>query len=300
VRAFERALAEELSAPGVVVGDAGQARTTSDPDATTTTEGDEPRQAGDPAVTPTSPSTIAAGGTEPTTTVVPGTATTTTEAAREGPTTTTTTTTTTPPSSTTTTTTTSTTTTVPPKSGIDPRMLGTIHLGTAGRGDTASQPVLPLQIDAPPAVALPNYDTDRDDDPGLMIKKDGAGLNGSDPTKVQRFRVDVATDGTLVGDAKVRLYVAAKDFEKKTIHVATGLYRCDSGGSCSLIADGDKRVGNANRFKSVTIPMGEVDVPFVAGDRLELRVVVLDDSDDDAWFAYGTAASPAHVKLSRD
>ena len=134
----------------------------------------------------------------------------------------------------------------------------------------------------------------------MPVERGPAGLDETDSTRIQRFRVDVGVDGVLAGNARVQMYVAARDFTKTSVHVQTGLYRCSDGGSCTPLASGDKVVPNADRFRLVTVPMGAVDEALQAGDQLELRVVVLDDSAADAWFAYGTAEFPSGLAISRD
>ncbi len=195
--------------------------------------------------------------------------------------------TTSPPPATTTTTTspaspasTTTTTTVPLA------RLEQVYLAPSGPGDTVSQTYLPLVSTSFPDIPLPNYDTDRDAFAGLVIAKDKAGVGGSDPTTIQHFTLSAKEPTLVQGEVTVHVIVAAKDFSDVDINVEAGLYRCST--SCRPLAVGDKWVPNASRFKPANLDLGALDLVLAAGERLELRIAVLDGSGDDAWLAFGT------------
>lgn len=142
-----------------------------------------------------------------------------------------------------------------------------------------------------------NYDTDRDSAPGLLIQKDSDGLDGDDPTKVQVFSYTFGVPSRIDAKAAVTMFVAAKDFGAKDVHVGASLVHCDAGGSCVTIATADKEKKNAMNFKKVTVKFGKIDVTFAAGDRLELRIAALDDSEDDMYLAYGTTGQDSVLKF---
>ena len=195
---------------------------------------------------------------------------------------------------TTTTTTTTTTPTEPPLVGEDE----SLYLLPGGSGDQASQWLLPFGRERPADGPLYNYDTDRDDFPGLLIAKDGAGVAGTDPTKVQRFRTVFSSVGRLDGDVLVELDVAAKDFAKQDIHVEIELRKCDTQGSCGSLGIAERTVQNADRLKKAIIELEGIDAVFQVGDTLELRIAILDDSEDDAWLAFGTRDYDGRIRLA--
>lgn len=170
-----------------------------------------------------------------------------------------------------------------------------LFLLPSGPGDTSSQAHLPLGVEPPADIGLANYDIDRDGDPGLLIEKDSAGVDGSDPTKVQIFTVAHSSAVRIEADLRAELYVAAKDFDSKDILVAVLVERCDLAGTCMALGYSDKWVRNADRFKRVTVPLGDIATTIEPGDRLQLRVAALGESDDDMWLAFGTDAYSSSI-----
>lgn len=254
--------------------------TSGSPEATTTT-----------TVVATSPTTTTRA--ESTTTVAPSATTTPTTTTTTIPTATTSTTTTTIPASTTTTTTT-TTTAVPGNDSPPERFLGSDASNMAApafHGSTSA---------APPDVALPNYDTDRDSAPGALVQKDAAGIDGTDPTKLLTFRVQPGYAFVIDHDLHVELYIAAKDFERKDIDVEVGLYHCTAPGQCTLLGSDDDEVENATNWKKRKFHFHDTEATVGAGDWIEIRVAVLDGSQDDGWFAFGTDRFDAKITARDD
>ena len=80
------------------------------------------------------------------------------------------------------------------------------YLSSPGSGDVASQPVLLLSLDQPPVLAsVPNYDTDRDDDTGLLLK------HNSGSESEQLFRLELTQAVQLQGVIPVELFASARN-----------------------------------------------------------------------------------------
>lgn len=202
-----------------------------------------------------------------------------------------------PPVPTTTTTSTTTTTTVPPAS-LD----STYWLASPGSGDTASSPVLTMDSDPPVAGPLPNFDTDRDGDPGLMIKKGEGEVESADSTKVQVWKAPSGGPRT-IGSASLRLYAAPKDFDWDKVGVVRAiLQRCATDlSSCATLATTSRSVNapGGSSFVAVDLDFGPIGSATTATQPvLVVRVIVPPTSEDDLWLAYGTATYPARLAVS--
>jgi hypothetical protein len=171
-------------------------------------------------------------------------------------------------------------------------------LGTGGA--TESQQYLPLAGFAG-NLDLPNYDSDRNDDPGLTIQI-GSGLEETDPAKIQRWLGVPGEVGRLDGRPALQLWVAVKDFDaSKTGRMNAGLYECAvDGQDCNLLARGDvlfRQASFGNDFGRVTINMPEVAATIDTDRVIQLTVGVPDTSDDDLWIAFGTSARQARLSV---
>ena len=311
------AVAAEAPAPGattttVVFGAAGGRGAPSAP-----AGAPPPTSAPIPAVASIDPTTTTAAESSSTTTGVQGTTSTT---AAPGSTTTTgasttttsaattTTTTTLPPTtSTTTSTSTSTTTTDPPPTSTTtttttppPQYL--MYLTNPGSSNTTSSLNLLLDEDPPTLGWLPNYDTDRDSDQGLLLNKSSAGAGESDPTKFQRWKMPSASGIELAGSVKLTLFAATKNFDddKEGVLLAliedcnASLTECNTIASAMAVFDQD---WFGAWFGDVTLDFADVFYSVSAGRRLTVKVIVYEDSEDDLWFAYDTADERALLKL---
>ena len=153
---------------------------------------------------------------------------------------------------------------------------------------------------------MPNYDTDRDLAPGLLLAK-GTGLSEwSDPTKFQVWATPSLTaDVALTGSAEVNLWSAIKNFDTtgKRGVVAAGLYDCPPvvSASCTQLATAtvdvlDWQGGSASFvLKTWTLPLPTTTV--AAGRRLAVKFVVEGASADDLWLAYDTSAEASFLEL---
>jgi HD-GYP domain-containing protein (c-di-GMP phosphodiesterase class II) len=198
---------------------------------------------------------------------------------------------TTPPPTTTPTTTTTTTTTLP---------TGLLVLGSSAAGDVSSSAVLPLVARAPiNGTALPNYDIDRNVDPGLTIERSVAGLTTNDPALRQIWR---APSSALSLGSPVRLQVwlaPASDPVGGFMVVRAGLYDCaTSGDDCTNLADDIGVLApSVGVFSGVSFDLtpggGRYDVP--SGRIVEVRLAVAESSATDAIVAYDTDRFPSSM-----
>ena len=146
-----------------------------------------------------------------------------------------------------------------------------------------------LVTSGPSDIALPNFDTDRDAFPGVVIAKDAAGIGGSDPTKVLKFSGGFVSQLEIDSNVHVDLFGAAKDFDRKDIDVEVGLYKCGAFSGCTLIDVDEKKYRHADGWQQKRFHFHGVDETITVSQWIEVRVAVLDSSDDDGWFAFGTA-----------
>ena len=160
--------------------------------------------------------------------------------------------------------------------------------------------------DVLPAVSdLFNYDTDRDDDPGLTIARGGSGPDGADDAKHQHwFTPELPAAVTIQGDAMVKLWSAMKDFNAEKGGVVTvylrDCYEWDYGWSCVGLGSDtvatNPQAGSTWTLETFSVSIGTYTIAPV--HKLELVVVVDASSDDDMWFAYDTNDHKSRVTVS--
>ncbi|MEP2370651.1 HD-GYP domain-containing protein [Ilumatobacter sp.] len=192
-------------------------------------------------------------------------------------------------------TTTTTTPTVPAPPAVGAGQ--TLYLGNRFASAMPAPAFFGIFDNAPRDVSLVNLDTDRDSAPGALVQKDAAGVGGTDPTKVMRFRS--ATPFPIVIDRglDVELYIAAKDFAHEYLDVQVGVYRCNLLNQCTLLGSDTRQVNNATSWKKTKFHLHGVDATIGLGESIELRVAVLDTSQTDGWFAFGTQQFDSKITL---
>jgi hypothetical protein len=176
---------------------------------------------------------------------------------------------------------------------------GTWILGSSAVGDVVSQPVLPLVARPPLNSSLPNFDTDRDSNPGLLIRKGGA-LAVGDPTRLQRFRLTMPTVSKIDADASVRLYAAPAVLllDGMTVNVALAHCTGPSLDNCTVLATGSKGfLGLLSQYQAVDITLGHVTATIAPPHVLELWVVADTSSSRDLWLAYDTSSRSSALTL---
>ncbi len=242
----------------------------------------------------TTSTTIASPPVTAATTSTPTTSTTTTTAPAA------TTTTTVPPTTSTTTVPATTTTTTTTTTTLPALAAPTLYLGGGVTNAIPAPAFHDISSDAPPDVALPNVDNDRDAAPGALVQKGAAGISGTDPTKVLKFKGAMVAPYVINDDLHIELYVAAKDFGKKDIHVEVGLYRCNLLNQCTLLGSDTNEVKNAKQWKKTKFHLHGIDSTIGIGEWVEVRAAVLDDSEDDGWFAFGTQQFDSKITVADD
>ncbi len=191
-----------------------------------------------------------------------------------------------------------TTTTVPPQTTTTttvPEQLDgpRLHLGALFGINSFQLPFHRLTDGTPPDVALPNYDVNKDDAPGRLVRKDAAGIAGTSPDTVVSFSAWRSRD--IVNNVHLHLFAAAKDFERSNITIEAGLYRCRPFQWCELLDSDLIEYRNADSFSKKVVHFKDAETKLHFGDRLELRLAVTDQSETDAWIVFGTNTYNSHL-----
>lgn len=155
-------------------------------------------------------------------------------------------------------------------------------------------PTASMTTNTPPAQTLPNFDPDRDDEPGLLLQKSALGRLEIDHTKYQQWEHDMS--GQTVSVTEFVIWAAVKDFdEEKTGRF--GVYVMDCGLICIPLDSATGAVTGGETWKRIDLGLSIRDHYFGPGQDLVVKVVVLNGSEDDMWFAYATAKYPAHLVI---
>ena len=163
-------------------------------------------------------------------------------------------------------------------------------------------PQASLSSTAPTATILPNYDPGRDSSPGILVKKDVAGLGQADPVKYQLW-VAGAGSASLDGPASLDLWAAVKDFSSVSRGVIdAGLFDCAADGSdCNLIQSARVDLDPfslSGDWTYVSFDFGSVTYAVAPTRSLAVKVVVDAASDQDMWFAYDTTVQPSRLRFT--
>ncbi len=103
-------------------------------------------------------------------------------------------------------------------------------------GDTAAQPVLPMDLAQPPDGTLFNYDVNRDSAPGLIIQRGGSGAFETDPAKIQRWQLAPFTeDYMLQASVRVKFYAVMEGFQPG-LYGKVNAYLIDRDGSTATVS----------------------------------------------------------------
>ncbi len=188
-----------------------------------------------------------------------------------------------------------TTTTLP----FDPNRL---TLASPKAGDAFAQPVLPMVGRGPiNGALLPNFDSDRNEQPGLTLERSSGDLDTTDGRAVQRWSWTLPAARTLA-TSEVQLWASGSGTTTTDdiLVVRVGLYACDLAGSaCTLIADDETPfAATSATFRGIAFdltPVGQVSLD--AGQVIEVRVAVLNGSATDVILAYDSVEYPAQLTL---
>ena len=152
---------------------------------------------------------------------------------------------------------------------------------------------------------LPNYDTNRNADPGLTVVPTNLGLAETDPARFQRW-YHPPTPGAkqFTGNVRLRVYSAVRNFHPTAAGSLTaGLYLCDLGPSnCSLkasatVARPSGWAAGSSTFVETVFDFGALDFQMPGNQDIAVKVVAnAAGSDDDMWLAYDTTTFSAAVQ----
>lgn len=177
------------------------------------------------------------------------------------------------------------------------------YLKTNAPGNTTSATLLPLSTTVPTLGTLPNYDTNRDSAPGLLLAK-SASLNETDSTKIQRWNLQTPVPLTLSGHVTLRLWTAMKSFSPtKSGSMQVGLYDCNPpGSSCqqfatATVTSSGAWSGGSSAWVAKDFDFGTVSRTINANRHLQIRVIVRNSSADDMLVAYDTTSYPSVLRV---
>jgi hypothetical protein len=170
-------------------------------------------------------------------------------------------------------------------------------------GDTPSHVNLPMDSTIPVAATLFNYDTDRDNKPGLLVQKSPNGILETDPKKYQVWRsAPLPEDLVIEEDSSVDFWAAVRNFEGgKRGEVMVFLRDRDPGtGGYAEIGSGTVFDPNWHQnavgvFANNNITIADPDYIIPAGHQLEAKFVIDEKAQEHMWFAYDTVLHPAVV-----
>ncbi len=179
------------------------------------------------------------------------------------------------------------------------QLSGTWMMGSSDVGDVVSQAVLPLVNRSALNPSLPNFDTDRDMQPGLRIQRAGLGTV-PDPARMQRFRLGQATNVNIDGLVSVRMYAAPAGLGVGSMNIGVAVARCSTvNGSCEeLTRVSSIFVGVLNGYQAVDIDLGNVNTSVSATEVLEVWITAEQASTRDLLLAYDTVGYPSSLTVT--
>lgn len=148
-------------------------------------------------------------------------------------------------------------------------------------------------------MSLPNYDVDRNADPGLTVRRSAGELASSDPSEVQTWRGPSSIE-LLSSPVRLQLWFApVADPANGFAVVSAGLYDCaGAGGDCVALAQ-DAGVFSPvlGSFTGVSFDLTPAGGSYTlaAGRVIDIRVAVPSGSSTDLFVAYDSTLYPAMV-----
>jgi hypothetical protein len=173
-------------------------------------------------------------------------------------------------------------------------------LGSPAPGDQVSRPVLDAVVDrAPLNQRLPNYDIDRNDDPGLTLAATPFGLVAGAPESVQVWRLPV---DEIRGQVSLTMWVAPDQPSLiGAIVVRAGIFDCDlTRTSCTrVVRDTVAYLTSAEAFVPIEFDLS-LDAPYTvaSGRQLELRFVAPGPSSPDVVVGYDAVDTPSRIDIA--
>lgn len=172
---------------------------------------------------------------------------------------------------------------------------------TGAPADSVIQDRMSLLEPARPAVTLPNYDTDRDAVAGRTLVPGATLATEADLTRRAIWEQQLATETTLRGDVRVRLYVAMRNFDATkvgSLRAYVGHTRSNGTNWTQVGTPATSAAlafGTGFAYVELVVPISTA-VTIAQNRRLQVRVIS-PSSQDSLWLAYGTAAYPAAAHL---
>ena len=158
---------------------------------------------------------------------------------------------------------------------------------------------------APTSTVLYNYDQDRNTTTGLTLDRTALGLSETSTSKVQVWRTaPQVADLTITGDVRVDIWGALKGFTTSTKGVVTVYLRDYETSTATYVEIGNGSTfaedwsGGTGDFVKRTVIIADVNHTVIAGNEIEVRLVVEDFSDDSMWFAYDVTSRQSVIKMS--
>ena len=177
-----------------------------------------------------------------------------------------------------------------------------LFLRSAGSGDQVSTPVLPFSTgEGPTNSTLPNYDTDRDSGPGLLLRQieqgPGQQIAETDPTKFQLWMYPVSEDLVLSGSASLDIWAATINMESGlSARLRTYVFDCPAssvdGTDCTEIAprrfdDRDPWSTADDQWERALWDYGPINYTIAAGRSFAVKLTIAGDhTDEDMRFAF--------------
>lgn len=166
--------------------------------------------------------------------------------------------------------------------------------------DTTAHPVLPISARKSTNQKLPNYDADRDNQPGLLIKQGGTLTSSAGSSRIQRWRFSpFAVDTQLGPNVEFEIYATTRNFNKNRYGKlwAYLLHLNADGDLIHVLGSGSVEAQNwGETWHAAVIPFNNSTYAFPAGHQLEIAVTVDETSSQPMMLAYGTEAHPAQLK----
>ena len=187
---------------------------------------------------------------------------------------------------------------------VEPSQLGTGYLGVWESGNTESSSILPFRLSKPTTSKLHNYDTDRDDDPGLLIVPSAKGEAETNADRFQVWTVRIDSRVVFDGPASLTFWSTHRDFKKNEPgRVDAFLFDCSSSGDCNRFAAGavsrQAWVTGSQTWVKDTISFGSVQHTMTGERFFVLKVVPNASADTEPmWFAYATSSHPTNVSAT--
>ncbi len=168
--------------------------------------------------------------------------------------------------------------------------------------NTASHEILPLSYVEQESEKLPNYDTDRNQDPGLTIKRSSTNAGEPKADEIQRWRLKFhKTNVQISTNAKLTFSAAMQGFEKdKYGKIWAALVDVDADGNAVKVI-AKKFVENnnwGNSWKSVDINFQNETFVMPAGHSLEIAITVDPASAKDMLVGFGAKGTKGELQTN--